>query len=1040
MATRLNISLESPGVQVNERDLSQNTINAIGTNVFFAGFTPQGPTDEPILVSSMSEWEEIFGLPTTPAERYSYNAAKQLLTTSNASVTFTRMPYGSGAGIGFSDQYSAMVFPIVGVSAVEVNPCDYFRSVDEANCRVNFPWLYTNYFVNSSVCYGTANLYCSLNSQDEDPGYLYIIDDPIQYNSIFTGFKFVVDADTDAEDLRIYQLRPTTSGLTTTYNVVTSINLSSVFVTKDENTANLSNDAKRLIVDLTSTTFASPFDVTAGILSGQTLNGIPVSAGDVFATYSESGAPVLKYFNASPDVALTYKTSITTAVLSAGTTFSVTTTAKNATTLDTLIEFCTIPVEAGLSCQTITSLGLQVPAKDKYNFYPVNGAADLNDANFYVLGQPIVKSLNATEYNLLMEEQFTWKCGAFANVDPALDVVNNDVRAGLIVVNNIKTAQLEDFTGYYLAVNDNLNVNPSTDFDDLTGVNGYYAETCPGVSGNWVSVPSERYNFNVSSIFNGTAGSISEIVEQNAGWDFGKTLYNDSLILSLFKLRPTRLTETINKLDQILVEKFVGSLNETRKVNDEFGGPPRSMFLENTVNNQSNYLKVLVNPYLSQNNCWNDAAGVPQKTVRMFRSKTASVFNNFDAEQQLRNYSDNLYGIGKYVGHCRDELYTLCQKKDIGNLPAKLERALRNVENPEEYPIDLTIDAGLSTIWATRQAVSTDSCITNPSICYHFDDTYFVDTESLSPFDGTSMSTSIGDAWEVISNTFDSFARYTRKAAGGVPHLHIADPLRQIFVNGRDYKVVNRQKQYLIDPVTGEPTEKYATFSRNIWSYLRNLFSGINSSHSATYGNWLKDYDTHTDSYCWFGPSAHVAALLARNDNSQFPWTAPLGYSNGVLANVLDMAINPNQRERDLLSRIGVNPIVKFADGSGNLLWNTLTLQKEDSALREIYIRRGMIWLAKGIQATLRQFIGQPNTVVTRTRAKNSLKPLLEFMKDNAGLYNYEIVCDERNNTPDTIDKYQLNVAVYVQPVRTIKFILADLVVTRTGVDFNEFF
>ena len=196
-------------------------------------------------------------------------------------------------------------------------------------------------------------------------------------------------------------------------------------------------------MDLTSSPYASPYNVTAGLLSGQTIYGIPVSASDVFATYSSSGAGVLKYFNASSDVAGSYVTNLTTlSSLSAGFTFSVTTTAVEATTQDYLIQFCTVPVEAGLSCQTITGLGLEVPEKDKYNFYPLLGDAQLNDANFYVLGEPISQNLNATEYQLLLNSQFNWKCGAYENVDASLDVVNNNVRAGLIVINEQKSAQL----------------------------------------------------------------------------------------------------------------------------------------------------------------------------------------------------------------------------------------------------------------------------------------------------------------------------------------------------------------------------------------------------------------------------------------------------------------------------------------------------------------------------------------------------------------------------------------------------------------------
>jgi len=439
---------------------------------------------------------------------------------------------------------------------------------------------------------------------------------------------------------------------------------------------------------------------------------------------------------------------------------------------------------------------------------------------------------------------------------------------------------------------------------------------------------------------------------------------------------------------------------------------------------------------LAKNNCWTDNTGKPQKTVRMFREKTAGVFDNFDAEATLQAYSDKLYGAGAYTGYCRDALYDLCYKKDVGNLPSKLERALRNVENPIEFPIDITIDNGLSTIWATRQAVNSDSCVTSTSICYNYDDTYYVNTDSLSPYDGTLMNSSIQDAWEVIYNIFDSFARYTRKSAGGTPHVHIQDPLRQIFVNGKDYKIVQRQKQMTLDPVTNQPTEKYATFGRNIYSYLRNLYQGISSSYSISYANWIKSYDSNTDSYSWFGPSAFAAALYSRNDRDQYPWTSQLGLANGVFANVNDLAINPNQRERDILSRIALNPIVR--EPSGTFAYNSVTLLKESSALNEISVRRGALWLAKSIQGNLSQFIGLPNNVITRTRIVNTLRPILQYMKDNGGLYDYLIVCDDRNNNSDSIDQGVLNIAVYVKPTRNVKFILVDLVITGSGVDFNE--
>jgi hypothetical protein len=1033
MATKLNTLLESPGISINERDLSQITVNAIGTNVFVPGFMPQGPSDEPTPISTISEFEEIFGLPTTPAERYSHNAIKQLLTTSNANVTFTRMPYGSGAGYGYAETYNALVFPVVGLSAKEITPCNFFQNLPLSTIQSDYPWLIEQY-INQDQCYGSLNFGCPLASQTETFNYVYIHNTPAEYDTVLKSIKFVANTNADTKAVKIFQLRPTVSGNVTTFSAINTFTLSAAPLSGQiSRTARTNSGESIFTVSLTnsSTPGFTTLPITQGFLSGTTLSGIYVARNDVFATYST--ASVLKFFYASPDVANTYSTGLSTI----SSTYIAPNSALNSANQDFLIQFCGTPVDAGLTCQAITAMGLEVPEQYKYKFSTPLGDAQLNDCNFYAIGDPISKSLNATEYQLLQNSQFNWKCGFGINGNPALNILGNDVRGGIIVINKIKSAQLEDFSGYYLALNDNLNVNPATNFDDITGVSGYYNEVCPGVSGSWVDVPNERLNFKVSSTFDENVQSITELVHQNVGVEFGNASYNDSLILSLFKVRPARLTETINKLDQIRLEQFVGSLNSSRMVADDFGGPDRSFFLEKTVNNGSSYLEVYINPYLSQNNCWsNEQTGLPRKTVRMFREKTAEMFSDFDAQFALKKFADKLYGTGSYTPECTDAVYNLCLKKDIGNLPAKLERTLRQVENPVDFPIDITIDNGLSTIWATKAAVETDSCITDPSICYNYDDTYYVNTDSLSPYDGTVMNSNIQDHWETIYNIFDSFARYTRKYAGGVPNVHIQDPLRQIFVNGKDFKVVTRQKGLYIDPKTNQPTEQYATFGRNIYSYLRNLYQGINSSYSISYANWIKSFDSTSDSFTWFGPSAYEAALYARNTATQYPWTSPLGVSNGLLANINDLGINPNQRERDLLSRIGLNPIVRFPEG--NLNWNSTTLLKESSALKEISVRRGALWLAKSIQANLLQFIGQPNTVATRGRVSSVLRPILEFMKDNSGVYDYLIVCDDRNNTPTSIDQGVLNVAVYIKPTRPVKFILVDLVITGTGVDFNE--
>ena len=105
-------TIQSPGVEIKEIDQSQITTLPTGTNVFVAGFAPKGPTDEALTVTSLSEFEQIYGTPVSPAERYFYHTVRPLFD-SPATVQVYRLPYGAGSGTGFGNNYGALVYPVL---------------------------------------------------------------------------------------------------------------------------------------------------------------------------------------------------------------------------------------------------------------------------------------------------------------------------------------------------------------------------------------------------------------------------------------------------------------------------------------------------------------------------------------------------------------------------------------------------------------------------------------------------------------------------------------------------------------------------------------------------------------------------------------------------------------------------------------------------------------------------------------------------------------------------------------------------------------
>jgi len=57
----------------------------------------------------------------------------------------------------------------------------------------------------------------------------------------------------------------------------------------------------------------------------------------------------------------------------------------------------------------------------------------------------------------------------------------------------------------------------------------------------------------------------------------------------------------------------------------------------------------------------------------------------------------------------------------------------------------------------------------------------------------------------------------------------------------------------------------------------------------------------------------------------------------------------------------------------------------------------------------------------------------MERVQQNAGLYSFNIICDETNNTPDVIDRNTMIVDIYIQPTKTAEFIVITYNVTNTG-------
>ena len=209
------------------------------------------------------------------------------------------------------------------------------------------------------------------------------------------------------------------------------------------------------------------------------------------------------------------------------------------------------------------------------------------------------------------------------------------------------------------------------------------------------------------------------------------------------------------------------------------------------------------------------------------------------------------------------------------------------------------------------------------------------------------------------------------------------------------------------------------------------------SSYAVLDGNWKYQYDRYNDVFRWIPMNGDTAGLCVRTDTTTDPWFSPAGFNRGQVKNVIKMAYQPTKAQRDTLYKKGINPVVTFA-GEGTILFGDKTMLAKPSAFDRINVRRLFLVLEKSIAIAAKFSLFEFNDEFTRAQFKNMVDPFLRDVQSRRGIFDFKVVCDTSNNTPEVIDRNEFIAAIYVKPARSINYIFLNFIATRTGVSFEE--
>ena len=212
----------------------------------------------------------------------------------------------------------------------------------------------------------------------------------------------------------------------------------------------------------------------------------------------------------------------------------------------------------------------------------------------------------------------------------------------------------------------------------------------------------------------------------------------------------------------------------------------------------------------------------------------------------------------------------------------------------------------------------------------------------------------------------------------------------------------------------------------------------LSSSSYAVFDSGYKySYDRFNDQYRYMPLNGDIAGLLVHSALTAEPWYSPAGLARGQVRNVVKLAYNPSKKQRDLLYTARVNPVVTFP-GEGTILFGDKTALGYSSAFDRINVRRLFLVIEREIAKMSRTTLFEFNDETTRSLFKNNVNPYLRDVQAKRGMYDFLVVCDNSNNTPEVIDRNEFIADIYIKPSKSINFITLNFIATKTGVSFDE--
>ena len=1079
-------SLSAPGVEVREYDNSLRITSNTGTTVFVPGYAAQGPVEEVLTVGSITDFENIYGIPTNDAERYFYYTCLAILNNSGPGTTLltSRLPYGEGEGDNVATAYTMLAYPAIPVvkHSDKSKTYNYFAS----KCLNTYtPAGSTKAEIGLNEFFILGNIDNLNTTETDEPVTGEVIDAEVTINSTkeVAGGEFII---TGIAGGYLPSLTAVASDITNKTKISWKYGVKPADGEEDNRPSGTNE------VDI----YSEVEDVVSGNVKLYIAGQLTIED-EIYGYFTAT----IRYkcardiFNVAEDKTV----SILVDKLD-----------KDGNPVIENDEVVKEEVEIkGIISKKFTTNTSGAEGNFDFidSFKEITSYASEDKDITYVIGAPALFNVSLTEYyQIVSGEYFTWE-NSTKLADFGKNLKDTLAHSAFITINTSRATINDAYEGYYFGITDNMFNEPSNEYildavksvkftnwnRDPQQTNGITdIKSAEGDDNNkFITISPSRLDFHIAS---SNKGSISNVLQTGTtSYDTSSAEYDDTVNFGIFKLSKSTVGTEAMKLTYETVEKYNAAMGKTRMYSTASAVSPQNYFVENIVEGSKN-LTMMVNPYIATK-IKLDENGTLRGKVRFLSSKLVNTYSKFekkyvisslasstvnteDLSKRIKLANNNILNwqklaervgvslnlLKKFISEeaaynrfaVNDSLYpfatyTVAKKnnKYIGSTPAKIIRALELVSNDEEYPdIDIIVEGGLGTIYAySNNSQSIISEGSNSIIagergntpngepgknCNTFNaDMILQGIEDLR----TSRNTITEDAEKVVQDyisvqeAFQTLANSFQNGGRG-DTFYMADILRGILLRGANTKVERLYGTKLTNNVYSEAEPVNHSWATSIYNPIKHSIESFTTSYASVYAQWVKILDGFTNEKFWVPVSGFMTALMCASDQLQGPWYAAAGLNRGIVEGVLDCALNPNQKHRGDLYKICVNSVPKLAN-IGITNWGIRTLSKKASAFDQNTCRRTFLFIEKAIKKLLRYYLFEPNNSYTQLSIYNEIEPYLESIRNQGGIYSYTCVCDSSNNTPEIVNAGNLAVDVSAAPTRTAEFIVLNMTANK---------